>query len=225
MVISFANQKGGVGKSTLCLSLANYWASQGLPVHIVDTDAQKSLVQIREAELESYPLRNPLFEIEYNELPDFLKVVQERKSSRIHQLVDLPGTLDKDIMEIVKCSDALVIPFQYEESVLTTTAKFGTFVHIVNSKYKESDRKIIYVPNSVDFSVGRKEDIERWNAWKEAIEKKALLSPPIPHRVCMQRRSSIFLSKEELECVSASFEYITGIVFERQLNKEKQDNQ
>ena len=83
MIISFANQKGGVGKSTLCLSLANYWASQGMPVHIVETDRQRSLSNIRKAELENYPLRKPLFEIELVLFEDFAAQV-----IRFHQAQD-----------------------------------------------------------------------------------------------------------------------------------------
>lgn len=225
MVIAFANQKGGVGKSTLCLSLANYWASQGLPVHVVDTDLQKSLVKIREDELKQYPQRVPLFDIEANLLNGFMTEVSARRKDARHHLIDLPGTYEKGIVEVVKYSDAVIVPFQYEESVLNTTSMFGTYLDIIDARHKEIDRKIIYVPNSVNFSVGRKEDIEYWNAWKKAIEEAALLSPPIPHRVCMQRRSSIFLTNEERACVEACFDYITSIVFEKQLNKEKQDKQ
>jgi len=225
MVIAFANQKGGVGKSTLCLSLANYWASQGLPVHVVDTDLQKSLVKIREDELKHYPQRIPLFDIEENLLCNFMTEVSQRRSSDRHQLIDLPGTYEKGIVEVVKHSDAIIVPFQYEDSVLNTTSQFGTYLDIIVARHRGIDRKIIYVPNAVNFSIGRKEDIEYWNAWKSAIESVALLSPPIPLRVCMQRRSTIFLSNEERACVEDCFDYITNLVFEKQLNKEKQDNQ
>ena len=43
-IIAFANQKGGCGKSTLCLLLANYLAWKKKSVCIIDTDIQQSLV-------------------------------------------------------------------------------------------------------------------------------------------------------------------------------------
>ena len=42
--IVFANQKGGVGKSTLCILFANYLAWKGKSVCIIDTDLQKTIL-------------------------------------------------------------------------------------------------------------------------------------------------------------------------------------
>lgn len=43
--ITFANSKGGVGKSTLCLLIATELAVSGSKVLILDTDVQKSCVK------------------------------------------------------------------------------------------------------------------------------------------------------------------------------------
>ena len=224
MIISFANQKGGVGKSTLCLSLANYWASQGMPVHIVETDRQRSLSNIRKAELENYPLRKPLFEIELVLFEDFAAQVEGRRDSADHLMVDLPGRCDSAVLEIIKYSDVVIVPFQYEETVLDSTSMFARYLDLVDSRLGFIKRKIIYVPNAVDFKIGNKADKEYWDSWKAGIEEVALLAPPIPLRVCMRRRSSMFLKPDERDCVSSCFEYITDIVFENQLTKEKDNN-
>ena len=47
-VIVFANQKGGVGKSTLCILLADYLAYWKKDVCIIDTDLQQSATLQRE---------------------------------------------------------------------------------------------------------------------------------------------------------------------------------
>ena len=39
-IISFANQKGGVGKSTLCIQTAFYLADKNKKVLVLDMDAQ-----------------------------------------------------------------------------------------------------------------------------------------------------------------------------------------
>ena len=41
-VVVVANPKGGVGKSTLSTNIAGYFASQGHPVILGDTDRQES---------------------------------------------------------------------------------------------------------------------------------------------------------------------------------------
>lgn len=43
IIITFANQKGGVGKTTLCVTFANYLVKKGLPVIVIDCDSQESL--------------------------------------------------------------------------------------------------------------------------------------------------------------------------------------
>lgn len=220
MVIAFANQKGGVGKSTLCLSLANYWASQGLPVHIIDTDLQRSLVNIRKAELNKYPERVPLFDIEYLKVDLFRAEIRNRRNTQQHLLIDLPGSCDSGVMEVIRYSDFIIVPFQYEETVLETTSQFGTYLDLLDEKFKEVKRKVIYVPNMFNPRVGLKEEKAFWQVWKEAIESVAILSPPILDKVCMTRRSSIFLKPEERECVTPCFEFITDIVFERQITIE-----
>ena len=53
-VIVFANQKGGVGKSTLSLLLGNYLNWKKEKVCIIDTDLQQTVVGIRKDDLEFY---------------------------------------------------------------------------------------------------------------------------------------------------------------------------
>lgn len=227
MVIAFSNQKGGVGKSTICLSLANYWANMGLPVHVVDTDMQRTLMQIREDELRKTSDKQPSFAIEFKRLEHFIQELPFQQEGEEVWMIDLPGSFNPLIIEVLKCSDSIIVPFQYEETVLTTTGQFATYLDMIEGRYPraEGKRQAIFVPNKVDYSVGRKEDIEHWNAWKAAIEAVSILTPPIPDWVCMQRKSSLSLSSKELACVTPCFEYITQLVFPKPLTKDKEDNQ
>ena len=52
--IVFANQKGGVGKSTLCMLFANYLAWKKQDVCIIDTDLQKTIMMQRKKDREIY---------------------------------------------------------------------------------------------------------------------------------------------------------------------------
>ena len=52
--IVFANQKGGVGKSTLCMLFANYLAWKKQDVCLIDTDLQKTIMMQRKKDREIY---------------------------------------------------------------------------------------------------------------------------------------------------------------------------
>ena len=55
-IVTFANQKGGVGKTTLCLAFANYLLTKGVHVAIVDCDFQQSIAKCRAADMMQFPV-------------------------------------------------------------------------------------------------------------------------------------------------------------------------
>ena len=51
VVITFANQKGGVGKTTLCTLFANYLAAKGKSLLVVDCDGQQTIYEKRKGDM------------------------------------------------------------------------------------------------------------------------------------------------------------------------------
>ncbi len=49
--VTFANQKGGVGKTTLCVIFANYLVTNGVRVVVIDCDFQYSIMKCRTADI------------------------------------------------------------------------------------------------------------------------------------------------------------------------------
>ena len=45
VIVTFANQKGGVGKTTLCVTFANYLVTKGVRLVIIDCDFQHSIIE------------------------------------------------------------------------------------------------------------------------------------------------------------------------------------
>ena len=54
VIVTFANQKGGVGKTTLCVAFANYLVTRGVRVVVVDCDFQHSILKCRKADIKKY---------------------------------------------------------------------------------------------------------------------------------------------------------------------------
>ena len=51
IIITFANQKGGVGKTTLCTLFANYLVAHQKKVLVIDCDVQQTISFRRKADL------------------------------------------------------------------------------------------------------------------------------------------------------------------------------
>ena len=51
VIVTFANQKGGVGKTTLCVTFANYLVTKGVRLVIIDCDFQHSIMKCRKTDL------------------------------------------------------------------------------------------------------------------------------------------------------------------------------
>src|ERR1700733_8279597 len=96
MVIIIGNQKGGSGKSTLTLMLANYLAiAKKCRVTVIDMDYQQSIIQKYEKakvleNAEPYPVMAAGLE----DYPVMQEVISANPDDIA--LIDLPGKLDDD---------------------------------------------------------------------------------------------------------------------------------
>ena len=50
-IFIFANQKGGVGKTTLCTLFANYLVAKNIPVLVIDCDGQQTIFEKRKVDI------------------------------------------------------------------------------------------------------------------------------------------------------------------------------
>jgi chromosome partitioning protein len=182
MIIIIGNQKGGCGKSTLTLLLANYLTQvQKIKVHVIDMDYQQSISQKYEsakilenaapyeviaAHLEHYPVIKELL----------------RGTSGEVVLIDLPGKLDDDgLIPIFQSADLVICPFSYDEFSFNSTVLFSVVLKKINEKIG-----IIYVPNRVKANV-RYETQQEVNA---QLVKIGELTAALPDRIDFQRTNT-----------------------------------
>ena len=123
-VITFAQQKGGAGKTTLAAHLAAAWAEAGRSVALIDLDPQHSLT--RWAKLRADPA------IALVELKDYRAGSDIKTAKRGHDfvLVDCPGAASSLLENAIRESDLVIAPCQPSvmdvwalESVIATAAK------------------------------------------------------------------------------------------------------
>ena len=98
VIVTFANQKGGVGKTTLCVTFANYLVTKGVRVVVIDCDFQHSIMKCRKADIRKYGEQDMPYEVWAYEAND--KAMMTSLMEKLHNdpeidvvLMDTPSSL------------------------------------------------------------------------------------------------------------------------------------
>ncbi len=141
-IISIANRKGGVGKTTLSILLATALAKQkNLKVCLLDTDSQKSALNRRLIEQAQNGTIDPPYPIEHV-FPKYLTMELKHRSEDYDViLIDVPRLTDSEkdaeiVTAIVHCDD-VIIPTTPAEMDVVATNDFLQIVRDVQEKRKE----------------------------------------------------------------------------------------
>ncbi|MCG8226389.1 ParA family protein [Tenacibaculum finnmarkense] len=192
MIISIGNQKGGVGKTTLCILLANYLATTNKDLLVVDFDFQTSFYSLWE-EQKNLVENEPPYEVIAKDLKDSKEVVEMAKQLKdVIFILDLPGKIDDDnLYPLYQNTDLLIIPFAYDKIVFESTLLF-----IQMMKHLKSDIKMLFIPNRIKSSAKFKTQ----NQINEVFSGFGTVLPKITERVCFQRLS-VFENTSEMESI------------------------
>ncbi|NTJ44409.1 ParA family protein [Agrobacterium larrymoorei] len=141
-VITFANTKGGAGKTTAVLLLASEFARRGLQICVIDTDPQRWLSKWRE----NSDYRVDLSVITYVSASSLQQHVLDNRKKFDHVIIDLPGAQSPLLATAVGLSNHVLIPVQGS----TMDAQGGAQV-LELLRYLD-DRASIKIPHSVVLS-------------------------------------------------------------------------
>jgi chromosome partitioning protein len=179
MIIIIGNQKGGAGKSTLTLLLANYLTlNKKCTVTVVDMDYQQSIAQKYEkAKLLENAEPYQVIAAELEHFPLMQEAMLQNNKEVV--LIDLPGKLDDDgLIPVFQSAGLIICPFAYDEFSFESTILFSVVLQKVNPK-----AVIAYVPNRIKANV-------RYDTQQEVNEQLAnfgQITAPIPDRIDFQR--------------------------------------
>ena len=127
-VISFTNQKGGSGKTTLSANLAVLWSNSGYKVAVIDADAQNSLTYWLEARKKYYG-EGDIGITSYNfDVRNLKEEIKQIKSKYNFIIIDSPPSITFDTIQIIKASDRVFVPVQPSPLDLMATVPFLNLV-------------------------------------------------------------------------------------------------
>ena len=200
MIITFATQKGGTGKTTLAIAFANYISSiSERKINVFDFDYQKSFYhKWKEDELLDIP---KLYDVEIigeeEEQPfsDFETLINLKDSNEIN-LFDLAGTLDQKYSDLLIYSDFIIIPFEYSDVSVKSTLVFKNLLGLleseaerifIRSKYdkgykyqnqKEMDEEISKYGTLIENPVFKRNSLQTIDTRKLTYEQKYAVKRP-----------------------------------------------
>ena len=132
IIITFANQKGGVGKTTLCTLFANYLVAKGKSVIVVDCDGQQTIYEKRQADRKKYSDEQVKYNIQAFSIANIDNVRNLMKNLRQMPgvvLIDAPGNLaQQGLIPLFAQTDYIVCPYQYEITSINSTVVFVRFI-------------------------------------------------------------------------------------------------
>ena len=211
MIILFANQKGGVGKSTLALLFANYLSlTQSKEVIVFDMDNQRSIYNKAQA---AQVLENePLYEVEAAELGQF-KIISDlvKDKENLISIIDIAGSIENnDLIPIFKAADLVICPFAYDEFSVSSTIEFS---YILKSIKESVD--IVFIPNRVKANV----KYETLESVHKVLSNFGEITLSVSERIDFQRIVTYETSPTIIQIVEPIFEWIYDQLLRNKIEK------
>jgi len=183
MIITIGNQKGGAGKSTLTMLLANYLTQvKHCKLTVIDMDYQQSIAQKFE-KAKILQNKEP-YEVVSGSLQEFPDIVDDIKAHPEEiVLIDLPGKLDDDgLIKVFRSADLAVCPFAYDEFSFESTIFFALVFQKINP-----EARLLFVPNRIKANV----KYEILMDVNEQLAYLGLVTTAIPDRIDFQRTNTL----------------------------------
>jgi chromosome partitioning protein len=179
-----------VGKTTLSAHFTEYLAEHEYPVAAVDADLQASLSRHRERDVKEDPKRPLPWEVIKLNTFDGEKVkavVKKLKQVDGIIVVDCPGNLnDNNLSILFEAADFIVIPMAFDIDTIDAT---NIFINVVK---KRSKAKLLFLPNRINVSEGRAQDLIIQEKNIKDLNKVGKVMPRIKQSVVIKRYTTIY---------------------------------
>jgi len=109
-IITFSNQKGGSGKTTLSANLAVLWSNSRYKVAVVDADTQKSLTYWLDARKKYYGEKEVGIDVYPYEASTVIEITKQIKRKYDFIIIDSPPSITYNTIQILRSADRVFVP-------------------------------------------------------------------------------------------------------------------
>ena len=221
VIVTFANQKGGVGKTTLCVTFANYLVTKGVRVVVIDCDFQHSIMKCRKADIRKYGEQEMPYEVWAYEAND--KAMMTTLMEKLHNdpeidvvLMDSPGSLKAEgLIPMFVNSDIIIVPFHYDLVTVPSTASFLMFVDRLKKAVGERMKaRLFIIPNLNDGRIGKRSELLIWDNARDTFSNYGYVTAKIPKRADMERFSTMAALDMQATIVTPIFDKVYQSIFD-----------
>lgn len=212
LILAIANQKGGVGKTTICTTLSNKLSSQGYPILVVDCDGQQSIYKRRTLDMQNNPDAVPLynvqpFDISTQEYAEQLMLNAREVPGTV--IIDAPGSLSQNgIIPILRDSDIIICPLQFEKATCVSTMDFIKITKLIRSREGKPDPKFIFIFNRYNKGWGTKAELKIWSDFEASLKDYGIVAPKIPNAAEMERYNTIGNNPKQDNILSKAYNFV-----------------
>jgi chromosome partitioning protein len=186
-LISFAQRKGGVGKTTLAVSVAAELAARGVATALIDADPQASACEWARPGNLAFPVH----EMPFGHEPVAIWARRAREIDAVCVVIDAPPH-DRAVGAAVAISDILLVPCTPSGLDLESTEQTLGIVRAVRER-RAARLDVLLVPNRVDArTLEGRQVIDELRCFGEAV------AGPIGNRQAFVRAFSLGCSVAEL---------------------------
>ena len=153
-ILTFANPKGGVGKSTLsCLITAMLeWSKKYEMVQLIDADKQGSSVSLLQRICKNVPCSHYPISYEYDKL-NLILLSQLMENTRMKQgnvlVIDTPARPGQEGIELFTKSHAIIVPVSNTMAELPPTLEFVKKLDKIKERFQKIHPHIVIIPNKI----------------------------------------------------------------------------
>lgn len=220
VIVTFANQKGGVGKTTLCVLFAHYLRAKGVKVRIYDCDRQMSVVRRRKADIDRYGKDDVPFPVDApkvrtaNEVSDLVESIYGTLDYEV-TLIDTPGLVINETNKyLLQNSDMIVVPFHYDKMTLSSTSTFIMCLDVMKRNLGNEMRALLYlIPNLHDGRIGTRSELMLWEEARDIFSRYGLVTPKISRVSSMERISTVMPLDQQMKLVTPAFDKLYFDIF------------